>query len=237
MIIGHRGAAADYPENTLPSIQAAIDAGCLMVEFDLRLTKDNVLVLMHDDKLDRTAGGKGLLREHTYAEVSKLDAGAWKDAEFADTRVPTFEEVARLCKAHGVVMMLDLKEGGLGRSIAEVIQRVGVPPGGYLIGTWDDRQLAEVRTHNPDAIVIHIGTVPKGFTDDWLDAKVNAGVAGFSMGAKELTPAFIAAAKRRGLPVYVWTVNSAETARKLFDTGVGGVITDDPKLLRESLNK
>jgi len=195
------------------------------------------VVLFHDEKLMRTTSANGLLRDRTYAQVSQLDAGAWKGAKFAGTRVPTFEEVARLCQQKGVVMMLDLKEAGLGRAIAEVIRRVGVGRDGYLIGTWYDEQLADARAHNPDATVIHIGAVPDDFTDAWLDARSKAGVAGFSMGARELTAAFIAAVKRRGLPVVVWTVNSAKTARALFDAGVTGVITDDPKSLRAALNE
>ena len=82
-IVGHRGACAVAPENTLASLRAAIDAGATAVEVDVRTTKDGHLVLSHDERLDRATDGEGRIGDKTLAEIKKLDAGSWFNARFA----------------------------------------------------------------------------------------------------------------------------------------------------------
>lgn len=91
-ICAHRGASDTHPENTLAAFREAIRLGVHMIEFDVALTKDNQLVLMHDATVDRTTDGTGLVSELTLAEVKKLDAGSWKGKQFAGERVPTLRE-------------------------------------------------------------------------------------------------------------------------------------------------
>lgn len=91
-VAAHRGDSANYPENTLPAFEAALKFPIDQIEMDLHMTKDREIILMHDHKLDRSTDGSGLIREHTLAEIKKLDAGSWKDERFAGTRVPTFAE-------------------------------------------------------------------------------------------------------------------------------------------------
>lgn len=92
----HRGDSATYPENTKVAIVAAINLGVHMVEFDVRTTKDNELVLMHDATLNRTTNGSGLIKNYTLSEVKKLDAGAWKSNMFIGEKVPTPEEILEI---------------------------------------------------------------------------------------------------------------------------------------------
>jgi glycerophosphoryl diester phosphodiesterase len=94
-IIGHRGYPARFPENTLPSLEGALEAGCRFLEWDLHVTADGVPVLFHDDTLERTTDGEGPLRERTLAELKELDAGSWFDPRFRDTPIPTLEEALR----------------------------------------------------------------------------------------------------------------------------------------------
>lgn len=95
-LCAHRGAMATHPENTLPAFRAAISAGAHMIEFDVQLTKDNELVVMHDATVDRTTNGTGLVTELTFEEIRKLDAGSWKASDFAGERVPTMREVLEI---------------------------------------------------------------------------------------------------------------------------------------------
>src|SRR5579862_6026518 len=92
-VIGHRGAAARAPENTLAGLRCAKALGCAWVEFDVRLTGDGALVLCHDPRLDRTTNGSGLVSAMSLAAIRELDAGRWFDASFAGEKVPTLEEV------------------------------------------------------------------------------------------------------------------------------------------------
>src|SRR5215510_8363326 len=94
----HRGEHLEHPENSLPAIQAAIDAGVDYVELDIRTSSDGYLVLMHDPNVDRMTNGKGTIRDMTFAEIRKLDLGAWFPGKFADLQIPTFDEALELCK-------------------------------------------------------------------------------------------------------------------------------------------
>ncbi len=91
-VAAHRGDCANYPENTLPSFESALKYPIDQIEMDLHMTKDGEIILMHDHKLERSTNGAGLIREHTLAEIKKLDAGSWKDSRFTGTSVPTFIE-------------------------------------------------------------------------------------------------------------------------------------------------
>src|SRR5579864_389838 len=91
-VIGHRGAAASAPENTLAGLRRGKALGCAWVEFDVRLTGDGALVLCHDPRLDRTTSGSGLVSAKSLAAIRELDAGSWFDPSFAGERVPTLEE-------------------------------------------------------------------------------------------------------------------------------------------------
>lgn len=95
-ICAHRGASATHPENTLAAFREAIRLGAHMIEFDVAMTKDGKLVLMHDATVDRTTNGKGAVSDLTLAELKGLDAGSWKDSKFANERIPTLDEALAL---------------------------------------------------------------------------------------------------------------------------------------------
>ena len=95
-VIGHRGAAARAPENTLAGLRRARELGAAWVEFDVMLTADRVPVLIHDETLERTTTGRGEVARHTAAEIRALDAGGWFAPEFAGERVPTLAEAVAL---------------------------------------------------------------------------------------------------------------------------------------------
>ncbi|MBM3995303.1 MAG: hypothetical protein FJ303_14295 [Planctomycetes bacterium] len=108
-IIGHRGSCADRPENTLASYRRAMQAGATMMEMDVRRTKDDVLVSLHDADVKRTTNGNGLVRDLHFADLRKLDAGSWFDAKYKDERVPTLREILELGKGK-IDVLLDLQE-------------------------------------------------------------------------------------------------------------------------------
>jgi glycerophosphoryl diester phosphodiesterase len=98
LVSGHRGFAACFPENTLVSFEAALKLPVDMLEFDLHMTRDGEIIMMHDHKVDRTTDGTGLIRSFSLAEIKKLDAGMRKGAQFAGTRIPTFAEFLEVLK-------------------------------------------------------------------------------------------------------------------------------------------
>jgi glycerophosphoryl diester phosphodiesterase len=110
LISGHRGYSSRYPENTLLAFKEAIDLGVDMLELDLHLSADEVLMVMHDNTLDRTTNGIGLLRERTCAELKELDAGGWKDVIFTGLKIPTFAEFLTLVEPYKeLLLMVEIK--------------------------------------------------------------------------------------------------------------------------------
>jgi len=123
-LCAHRGGGVAFPENTLPALQNAAQLGAQMVEFDLALTSDGELVLMHDRTVNRTTNGKGRVSDLTLAEIKRLDAGTWKDARFAGTRVPTFAEALAVLP-RDVWLNIDLKaDGRFGQKDDQIARRV-----------------------------------------------------------------------------------------------------------------
>lgn len=107
LIGSHRGHYI-YPENTYEGIKAAIDAGFMIVEFDIQMTKDSVLVLHHDLTVDRCSNGTGIISELDYNELNKFDYGVWKDEHFSGIKMATLESILKLVKSSNVLAELDL---------------------------------------------------------------------------------------------------------------------------------
>lgn len=109
-VCAHRGYSAVAPENTIPAIEAAAAAGATCCEIDVVLTKDEEIVLAHDEILDRTTDGKGRVADYTMAALRRLDAGSWLDPRFAGTRLPTLGEVIAVARLHRLGLLVEIKE-------------------------------------------------------------------------------------------------------------------------------
>ncbi len=125
-VIGHRGAAARAPENTLAGFRIAKLLGCGWIEFDVRLTADDVLVVCHDDRLERTTSGYGMISKLPLAAIREVDAGTWFDPRFADERVPTLYETLVLCRDLGLGANVEIKaEHGQASNWTEIAGELG----------------------------------------------------------------------------------------------------------------
>jgi glycerophosphoryl diester phosphodiesterase len=120
-ICAHRGASVTHPENTLPAFREAIRLGAHMIEFDVQLSKDSALVVIHDASVDRTSDGKGKVADLTLARLKQLDAGSWKSPEFKNARIPTLAEVLGIMPEN-IWLNVHLKGGGAtGKRVAESV--------------------------------------------------------------------------------------------------------------------
>ncbi len=108
-VIGHRGVAAHYPENTRSSILAAIELGLKWIEVDIQPTQDGVLVVFHDHTLDRCSDGSGRLDDHTFEQLTKLDFGGWFNNKFVGEKLMTLEELLTLVEPYDVCVNLEVK--------------------------------------------------------------------------------------------------------------------------------
>lgn len=153
-LCAHRGAMSTHPENTLPALEEAVRLGAHMIEFDIQLTKDGALVLMHDATVDRTTDGKGKVADLTLAEIKALDAGSKLDKRFVGTRVPTFEEALAVFPKN-VWLNCHLKGGaGLGEATAKVIEKTGRKHQAFLAAMGPSAKAA--RAAVPDILICNM---------------------------------------------------------------------------------
>jgi glycerophosphoryl diester phosphodiesterase len=109
-ICAHRGHSITAPENTVPAFEAAVARGATVIEIDVVLTRDDEVVLMHDEILDRTTNGKGRVADHDLAAIKRLDAGAWFAREFAGTLVPTLGDTLDFARQTSIGLLIEIKE-------------------------------------------------------------------------------------------------------------------------------
>lgn len=153
-LCAHRGAMATHPENTLPAFDEALRLGAHMIEFDVQLTRDGALVLMHDDTLDRTTDQQGRIADRTLSDLRRVDAGVRTGAAFAGTRIPTFDEALDMMPGN-VWLNCHLKGGAdLGAAAARVIARSGRLHQAFLAAMGDAARAAKAAV--PDILICNM---------------------------------------------------------------------------------
>jgi glycerophosphoryl diester phosphodiesterase len=225
LVIGHRGNPEDAPENTLASVNAALQLGVDLIEVDVRLTRDDVPVIFHDETVERTTNGRGAVANLTLRELKELDAGSWKDVRFAGERIPTLEETLRSVKGRGR-LLLDVPVDHMGPRIRAALDLVGIPVREAVLGTWSPEQREEFRRHMPDATIFRSEDIPEPWEATFFTDHRSRGVAAFEIA--NWSPEFIRDAHAARFPVYVYTVNDEPTMRSLIVAGADGIETDVP---------
>lgn len=235
-LMGHRGAAAHAPENTLASLRKAKELGLGWVEFDVQLTGDGLPVLMHDDTLHRTAGDRRKIAKVPLEEVVALDAGSWFDPAFAGEPVPRFEAAIDLLESLQLYANIEIKPSpGLARETAIVAvemakarwpESLPLP----LISSFDAPCLEEAQRLWPEA---PRGFLAKMLPPDWRETAARLECTSVHLWHPGVTPEKLAAVKEEGYLTAAYTVNSAERAQALFDMGLDCAITDDPTVLTD----
>jgi glycerophosphoryl diester phosphodiesterase len=233
-VIGHRGAAGVAPENTLVGLRRAHALGCRWVEFDVRLTADRELVLLHDDRLERTTGSRGRVGALASSAICCCDAGSWFDAAFAGERVPTLAEAVEVLAELGLGANVELKSERCnavetGATAADLLARLWLPhlpqP---LISSFVPEALEAARDRAP--------TLTRGLLlrraggGRWRRAEA-LGCTTVHADHRFLRPAIVSKIRKAGYSVLAHTVNDPARARELFAWGVRSVFSDVPHLL------
>lgn len=134
-IIAHQGVLEDVPENTFAALKRVAELGIDGIGVDIRQTKDNQLILMCDETIDRTTDGKGRVDQLTYAEIKQYDAGSWRSAEFIGERVPLLSDVLRFCKVNNIKLLLNIKQTHLEKQVTDLVKAFEMSSQVYLWGT------------------------------------------------------------------------------------------------------
>lgn len=216
--VGHRGARAYEPENTLLSFKKAMELGVDAVELDVRKTKDNEIVVIHDADVKRTTNGEGLVSELTLKEIQGFVADK-------DQRVPTLEEVLNLVDDK-VKVFIEIKETGFEAKLLELLEKTGLKKNVVLVSFLEDT-LRKVRQLDAQIETGLIYAKHKNPLKAALELKVQW-LLSFYRFAHE---ANVQKAHEKGLKILVWTVNTTNEIAKMRAKGIDGIASDKPDLL------
>lgn len=229
-LIAHRGAGQHAPENTLSALRLGAKHGFKMMEYDVKLSKDGVAILLHDDTLDRTSTGTGLASSYTLAELLEFDFGSWLNTDYAAEPIPTLPTIAAFTIANTLHSNIEIKpetgfEAETGAKIArlakELWQSATLPP---LLSSFSEVSLAAARLSAPElprALLIE-GAIP----DDIFDRLERLDCVALNVDHQHTTKDLVEQALARNYAVCVWTVNDPQRARELIQWGCKGIFTD-----------
>lgn len=226
--IAHRGASGTFPENTLAAFAGAVAAGADMCELDVRLTRDGMVVVIHDDTVDRTTDGYGTVAELTLGELRKLDAGVRFATGFAGERVPTLEEVIRLL-GRRCALNVEIKDIRALEQACRLLQEAGLLPGA-IISSFDYGALAAARSLPAK---VRLGVLGDSEPQLMLEAAVSLGAVAVHPHFDLISSELCQKAHQLGLQVYTWTIDEPAMMGEMAKRGVDGIMTNFPQRLAE----
>ena len=222
--IGHRGACGYAPENTLLGFSTALQLHVDMIELDVHVCRSGEIVVIHDNKVDRTTDGTGYVTERTLDELKIMDAGKGE-------KIPTLQEVLELVNKK-VKVNIELKGTGTAKPVFQLLEKYirgfGWTYDGFLISSFNQNELQEFRDLGQR---FNIGVLGMGFSTSFAEfaEKINAHYINMYMNS--INRELVDDAQQRNMKVIVWTVNEIEDIKRIESMGVDGIISDYPDRL------
>lgn len=233
LVLAHRGASDQAPENTLAAFRRALEAGADGVELDVHLSRDGEIVVIHDEQVDRTTDGSGPVKNLTLAQLKALDAGSWFDSRFRGERIPTLAEVLETIGPACRLINVELKSGrvlypDLERKVVETLRRFGMLEK-CVISSFNHYSLRLLKGVEPAARtgILYV----EGLVDPWVYARQVPADA-IHPPFYALLPEVVKGAHAAGFAVHTWTVDAPDQMRRALSWGVDAIITNRPGVLR-----
>lgn len=252
--VAHRGASGYAPEHTLLSYELGEAMKGDYIEIDLQMTKDGELIAMHDETLDRTTNGTGLVKDYTLEEIKQLDAGSWFNEkypsyakeEYAGLKVPTLEEILQKFGS-GERYYIETKSPevypGMEEKLLKILKEykltgTNVPSSKVLIQSFSPESLKKVHALNPDIPLVQLLWYDEtaAITDNELEEYKKYSI-GLGMNFDKIDEEYVQKVREHDLLIHPYTVNQKEDMRKLLDWGVTGMFTNFPDRLQEVLRE
>ena len=230
IVFAHRGASAHAPENTLSAFELAVKQGAPAIEFDVKLSLDGQVMVIHDQSVDRTTDGSGRVRDLSLAALGKLDAGSWFAGQYAHEKIPTLDQVFELF-GKKVFMNVELTNYAspfdrLVSKVVGLVEKHGLE-NYILFSSFFPHNLMKAAGLLPS--VPRAQLILEGGAGRWqriwgrlIDVQAEHPFSA------DVTSRSVSDAHLRGRRVHVWTVNNIEDMRRLKNLGVDGIFTDDP---------
>jgi len=218
-IIAHRGASAYEPENTLRSVNKALEMRADMIEVDVRSSKDDTIVVFHDENVKRTTNGDGYVKDLTLEELKKLDAGKGQ-------RIPTLKEVIDSVRQKAI-LVIEIKVRDIEESVVKIVERESIEKG-VIITSFYHPIVRNVKELNP---TIKTGVIFKCHPVKPSELASNAQANALFPEHKYISQQMVEETHKHNLEIYPWTVEDLDKASYLIKIGVDGVVTNKPDIL------
>lgn len=242
MIVAHRGASGDAPENTLPAFNLAWEQGADAVEGDFRLTKDGRIVCIHDKDTKKISNTKLIVADATLAELRTLDVGGRCGEAFRGTVIPTIAEVFLTVPEHKSIY-IEIKCGPeIIAPLLKEIEKSGLAAEQVVVISFSTEVIRALKEKAPQYKALWISKVKKNLSgkttpspETVLATLKQIRADGFSSNKNAVDEVFVRRIKEEGYEYHVWTVDKARTARRLSEWGIDSITTNVPGLLRKAL--
>jgi glycerophosphoryl diester phosphodiesterase len=225
--VGHRGASAYAPENTVAAFDEAIRLGARAVEFDVHMTADGQIVVIHDDTLDRTTNGTGRVAESSRFDLLTLDAGSWMHPRFAGTRIPSLEEALLAIGPHATPV-IELKAPIPPELLFRTLRRFDLEADTVVL-SFHEEWLRPLRAASGD---VGVGLLAEEWSPELPRRAKRLGAERLVLSVDILGTPQVGAAEKEGLEVWCYTANDVGMVAACAAMGVTGIITDRPDLIR-----
>jgi len=221
--IGHRGASAYAPENTMAAFRKACELGADGVELDVQLSKDGQVVIMHDDRINRTTNGRGYVKDKTMKELFEYDAGSWFSSEFRNERIPTLAELFDYATGK-MLVNVELKKSNDPTALVLAVKEIVDKFQNYHDCLFTSFDLATV-----NAVLSIMPNARCGLLIDKLSPAIWEGAWPFvAAKAGLVTNKFFRASQEHKKTIVVWTANEEQEMKRLIEVGVARIITNYP---------
>lgn len=232
-VIAHRGISGKAPENTLAAFARACETpGIDMIELDVRLSKDDEVIVLHDRTLQRTSTGNGAARHYSTTEIRELDAGSWFDPSFSKERIPTLEEVLALVNKRRWVnielkseFFFPEKHELLEQRVLDTVKNLGYSDH-VLFSSFNHRIVETIKRFDRGARTGVLYNIYRDYGRMPSRLARRAGAEVFVCAKHELTQRMLHDAQQSGVAVYVYTLNSTAVVDKMIAMGVDGILSD-----------
>ena len=233
-IWAHRGASGYCPENTLPAFEKAVEMGAQGIELDIQLTKDEKIVVIHDEWINRTSDGEGWVKDYTLEELRRYNYNK-NFPELGHVDIPTMEEVFALIRPTDLIINIELKTGivfydRLEERILELTKRMGMEDR-VIYSSFNHYSIKKIHELDPKA---QVGFLFSDGTMDMAEYGAKHGVNALHPALYYLQyPGFVQQCTERGIKINTWTVNEPEYMKLCCEAGVDAIITNYPDLALE----
>lgn len=229
----HRGASQYYPENTLISFKKGIELGATGIELDLQKTKDNKIVIFHDDIIDNKSNGKGKISDYTYNELLELDFGSWFNSKFKNVKIMLFEDFAKEFLNKNLTFAIELKVAGIEQEVLEIIKKYQTHNNLY-ISSFKYEALENMRKLDKEIKLSWL--IQERITQNNINKLLKINGSQICPPADLIYKEDISLALKNGLNVRLWGVKNIELMMKVYKLNIEGMTVNFPDKLYELLN-